>query len=90
MASPKFDIEPSLAMIIKTDKIEQEMEAGSTYRDIFKKVNIRRTEICVGVYTAQVFSGIFLIGFGVYFFQRELLSHSFPLGTMPLLTLLTI
>jgi MFS transporter, SP family, general alpha glucoside:H+ symporter len=59
-------------MIIKTDQLESEMEAGSSYRDIFKKVNLRRTEICTGVYTVQVFSGIYLIGYGVYFFQRKL------------------
>jgi MFS transporter, SP family, general alpha glucoside:H+ symporter len=71
MVSSKFDIEPPLAMIIKTDQLESEIEAGSTYHDIFKKVNLRRTEICTGVYTVQVFSGIYLIGYGVYFFQRK-------------------
>jgi MFS transporter, SP family, general alpha glucoside:H+ symporter len=67
----KFDVEPPLAMIIKTDRLESEMEAGTSYRDIFKKVNLRRTEICTGVYTVQVLSGIYLIGYGVYFFQRK-------------------
>jgi MFS transporter, SP family, general alpha glucoside:H+ symporter len=71
MVSSKFDIERPLAMIIKTDQLESEIEAGSTYHDIFKKVNLRRTEICTGVYTVQVFSGIYLIGYGVYFFQRK-------------------
>jgi MFS transporter, SP family, general alpha glucoside:H+ symporter len=47
------------------------MEAGTSYRDIFKKVNLRRTEICTGVYTVQVLSGIYLIGYGVYFYQRK-------------------
>jgi MFS transporter, SP family, general alpha glucoside:H+ symporter len=73
--SSKFDIEPPLAMIIKTDQLESELEAGSSYRDIFKKVNLRRTEICTGVYTVQVFSGIYLIGYGVYVFQRKLYSR---------------
>jgi MFS transporter, SP family, general alpha glucoside:H+ symporter len=58
-------------MIIKTDRLESEMEAGTSYRDIFKKVNLRRTEICTGVYTVQVLSGIYLIGHGVYFYQRK-------------------
>lgn len=58
-------------MIIKTDRLESEMEAGTSYRDIFKQVNLRRTEICTGVYTVQVLSGIYLIGYGVYFFQRK-------------------
>ena len=71
IVSQNVDVEPTLAMIIKTDRIEQEMESGSSYRDIFTKVNIRRTEICTGVYTVQVFTGIYLIGYGVYFFQRK-------------------
>lgn len=69
MVSPKVDIEPPLAMIIKTSQIEREMGTGSTYRDIFRKINIRRTEICTGVYTVQVMTGIYLIGYGVYFFE---------------------
>lgn len=55
-------------MMIKTDRQEQRIQA--TYRDIFKRDNLRRTEICTGVYTAQVLSGIFLIGYGVYLFER--------------------
>ena len=60
----------TLASVIETNRIEHEMEAGSSYRDIFRKVNLRRTEICTGVYTVQVFSGIYLIGYGTYFFER--------------------
>ncbi|EEP75994.1 conserved hypothetical protein [Uncinocarpus reesii 1704] len=58
----------SQAMIIETDRLEQEMEAGTTYWDCFKRVNLRRTEIAIGVYTIQVFSGIYLIGYSTYFF----------------------
>jgi len=38
--------------------------------DCFKKVNLRRTEISIGVYCAQVLSGIYLINYGTYFFQQ--------------------
>lgn len=69
--SPTMDIEPPLAMMIKTCEVEREIETGTSYRDIFKKVNRRRTEICTGVYTIQVYSGIYLIGYGVYFFERK-------------------
>jgi MFS transporter, SP family, general alpha glucoside:H+ symporter len=58
-------------MIIETDRIEYEMEAGSTYMDCFKKINLRRTEIAVGVYSIQVLSGIYLVGYATYFFERE-------------------
>lgn len=63
LASPKVDVQPILAMIIKTDRFEQEMEAGSTYADCFKKINLRRTEIATGVYAIQVLSGIYLVGY---------------------------
>lgn len=73
MVSSTVDIEPLLANITMTGQLEREMETGSTYRDIFKKGNLRRTEICTGVYTIQVFTGIYLIGYGVYFFERKLI-----------------
>ncbi len=63
LASKKIDVKPALAMIIETDRLEREMEAGSTYADCFKKINIRRTEISVGVYSIQVLSGIYLVGY---------------------------
>jgi MFS transporter, SP family, general alpha glucoside:H+ symporter len=68
LASPKVDTAPSLAMIIETDRLEHTMEAGSTYADCFKKINIRRTELAVGVYSIQVLSGIYLVGYATYFF----------------------
>jgi hypothetical protein len=71
LVSPKVDIKPTLAMIIETDRIEYEMEVGSTYLDCFKKINRRRTEIAVGVYAIQVPSGIYLVGYATYFFERK-------------------
>ena len=72
LASSNVDVKPVLANIIQTNLVENEMEAGSTYRDIFNQANLRRTEISTGVYTVQVFSGIYLIGYATYFFQRRL------------------
>lgn len=57
-------------MIVETDRLEQELEAGTTYWDCFKKVNIRRTEIAVGVYCIQVISGTYLVGYATYFFEQ--------------------
>ncbi|PGH23704.1 hypothetical protein AJ80_02310 [Polytolypa hystricis UAMH7299] len=51
LASSSVDVKPTLAMIINTDRLEQEMEAGTRFLDCFKKSNLRRTEISVGVYT---------------------------------------
>lgn len=57
-------------MIIETDRLEQHMQAGTTLLDCFKSVNVRRTEIAVGVYAIQVLSGIYLVGYSNYFFTR--------------------
>lgn len=70
LASSKVDVKPNLAMIVETDRLEQELEAGSTYLDCFKKINLRRTEIAVGVYSIQVFSGIYLVNYATVFFER--------------------
>ncbi|KAK4626681.1 Maltose permease MAL31 [Fulvia fulva] len=69
LASEKVDVKPTLAMIIETDRLEQELEAGSTYSDCFKKINLRRTEIATGVYCIQVISGVYLVGYATYFFE---------------------
>ncbi|KAK5133767.1 hypothetical protein LTR08_007417 [Meristemomyces frigidus] len=69
LASEAVDVKPTLAMIIETDRLEQELEAGSTYWDCFKTSNLRRTEIAVGVYSIQVISGIYLVGYATYFFE---------------------
>ncbi|KAF9872166.1 sugar porter family MFS transporter [Colletotrichum karsti] len=70
LASEKVNVAASLAFIVETDRLEQELEAGSTYRDCLKGVNLRRTEISVGAYCTQVLSGIYLINYGTYFFQQ--------------------
>lgn len=74
LASPKVNIAASLAFIVETDRLEQELEAGSTYLDCFNKTNRRRTEISIGVYCTQVLSGIYLINFGTLFFSEAGLS----------------
>ncbi|KAH7102200.1 general substrate transporter [Auriculariales sp. MPI-PUGE-AT-0066] len=70
LASPKVNVAGSLAFICETDRLEREMEAGSTYADCFNKVNRRRTEISIGVYSIQVLSGIYLINYGTVFFTE--------------------
>jgi MFS family permease len=69
LASGKVNVRQTLAAIVETDRLERELEMGSTYWDCFRGVNLRRTEISVGVYCTQVLSGIYLISYGTYFFQ---------------------
>lgn len=69
LSSKGADVKGSLAIIVETDRLELELESGTTYWDCFKPQNIRRTEIAVGVYTIQVLSGIYLVGYTTYFFE---------------------
>jgi SP family general alpha glucoside:H+ symporter-like MFS transporter len=71
LSSDVKSVKPILAMIIETDRLEAEMETGTTYWDCFKPINRRRTEISIGVYTIQVLSGINMAGYATYFFQRK-------------------
>jgi sugar porter (SP) family MFS transporter len=70
LASDKVNVTATLAFIVQTDRLEQEMEAGSTYWDCFRPINRKRTEISIGVYCTQVLSGIYLINYGTFFFQQ--------------------
>lgn len=82
LSSSNVDVAETLAFIVETNRLEVELEAGSTYRDCFRRVNLRRTEISSGVYCAQVLSGIYLINYGTYFFQQAGLptDHAFDMS----------
>ncbi|TID25675.1 putative maltose permease [Venturia nashicola] len=74
LASSNVDVKPTLAMIVETDRLEHELEMGFKYSDCFKKINVRRTEIAVGVYVIQNLSGIYMLGYTTLFFQLAGLS----------------
>lgn len=70
-------IEQRLTFIRQTDSLEQEMEHASSYLDIFRGSNNRRTEICTMVYCIQIFSGIPLcMNYSTYFFEQAGLASS--------------
>jgi sugar porter (SP) family MFS transporter len=69
LSNRKVNVRAVLAQIVETDRLETQMQAGSTYRDVFRKVNWRRTEVAIGVYSTQVLCGIYLINYGTYFFS---------------------
>lgn len=63
-------IEERLQLVIETDKLEREMEQTTSYKDIFKGSNSRRTEICTVVYVIQVLCGVpFAMNYSTYFFE---------------------
>lgn len=64
------DIDQVLLGVEQTDLLEQEFEATTNYRDLFKGVNRVRTEITIMVYLIQVIAGNPLIGYANYFFEQ--------------------
>lgn len=56
------DVKKTLAMIVHTNKIEDEISSGSSYLDCFKGINLRRTEIVCLVFVAQNTTGVAIGG----------------------------
>jgi len=64
------EIKDSLAMMVRTNEMEREIQSGTTYLDCFKGVDLRRTEISVMAYLIQYLSGNGLSGYSTYFFEQ--------------------
>ncbi|KAJ5745979.1 Maltose permease MAL61 [Penicillium odoratum] len=79
--SSEAEIEDTIAMMEHTIKIENEMKASSSYWDLFKGVNLRRTEITVFVYLIQELCAP-LVSYIVYFLEQAGLASaaSFDFG----------
>ncbi|OGM45063.1 hexose carrier protein [Aspergillus bombycis] len=60
----------TVAMMIHTNQIEQEIEDGSSYWDCFRGSNLRRTEISCMSFTGQVLAGNQFAYTGTYFFKQ--------------------
>lgn len=79
--SSDAEIEDTIAMMEHTVKIENEMKASSSYWDLFRGVNLRRTEITVFVYLIQELCAP-LVSYIVYFLEQAGLTSaaSFDFG----------
>lgn len=71
-----------LAITVHTIKIEAEIEAGTTYMDCFKGVDLRRTEICCVAFLGQILSGSSFTYSRAYFFEQAGMdsNRAFQLG----------
>ncbi|KAJ5624054.1 Maltose permease MAL61 [Penicillium lagena] len=67
--SPEEEIEDTVAMMVHTVKIENEANASSSYLDLFKGVDLRRTEITVFTYLIQELCAP-LVAYIVYFLEE--------------------
>ncbi|UNI17902.1 hypothetical protein JDV02_004209 [Purpureocillium takamizusanense] len=62
--------EETVAMMVHTNELEREMEAGTSYLDCFKGVNLRRTEIVCITWVCQNLCGAGLMGYSTYFYTQ--------------------
>lgn len=60
----------TVAMMTRTNEIEMEVEAGTSYWDCFKGVNLRRTEIACMAMAAQVLVGSEFAYSGTFFYDQ--------------------
>jgi SP family general alpha glucoside:H+ symporter-like MFS transporter len=64
---PDFNPDETIALIEHTNEMEKSMQEGVSYRDCFKRVDLRRTEIVVGIWLVQTLGGQNLMGYFSYF-----------------------
>jgi SP family general alpha glucoside:H+ symporter-like MFS transporter len=68
--SEKVKVKQALAMLIHTNSLEKDIDAGTSYWDCFKGIDRRRTEIVCMVFAAQPFCGSAMGGTPTYFFVQ--------------------
>ncbi|KAI0161576.1 general alpha-glucoside permease [Xylariaceae sp. FL1272] len=76
------DADRALALMIYTDQMEKQSETGTRYKDCFRGIDLRRTEIVTMTWLAQTLSGTALGGLATFFYQNAGISDSdsFKLG----------
>ncbi|KAI4599148.1 hypothetical protein KJ359_002107 [Pestalotiopsis sp. 9143b] len=76
------DADVSMALMIYTDEMEKQDCEGTSYRDCFRGVDLRRTEIVCMTWLAQAMSGTVVGGLGAFFYQQAGINseNSFKLG----------
>ena len=86
--SQPTSIDETIAMIEHTNEMEHSVSECITYRDCFRGVDLRRTQIVVGVWTVQTLGGHNLMGYFSYFLTQAGMdarnSFSFSMGNSAL------
>ena len=68
----------TIAQIQHTLELEEAMESGSSYLDLFKGTDLRRTLITCLVYASQNLAGNLIANQATYFFERRFASKRIP------------
>ncbi|EXJ64317.1 hypothetical protein A1O7_00653 [Cladophialophora yegresii CBS 114405] len=69
-----IDVKDTLAEIVHTNNLEQELQVGTSYWDCFRGFELRRTEIACLVFAGQNFSGLSFAYNATYFYEQVGLS----------------
>jgi MFS transporter, SP family, general alpha glucoside:H+ symporter len=64
------DTKKTIAMMVHTNQLEKSLETGTSYIDCFRGVDLRRTEIACAAWACQVFMGLPIKAFDVYFYVQ--------------------
>ena len=69
-----FDSQKTVHMMMHTTELEREVQAGTSYWDCFKGIDLRRTEIVCIVLAVQNLCGAGLMSYSTYFYEQAGLS----------------
>lgn len=65
----EFNPDETISMMVHTDEMEKEAQAGTTYLDLFKGTSLRRTELVCVTWVIQTMCGSTFMGFSTFFLQ---------------------
>ncbi|KAL2133060.1 hypothetical protein VTI74DRAFT_2964 [Chaetomium olivicolor] len=65
-----FNPDETVSMMVHTNEMEKELLAGVSYWDLFKGVNLRRTEVVCVTWMIQTLCGSTFMGYSTYFYQQ--------------------
>ena len=69
-ASAAIDVNQTLASIVHTNHLEEELSIGTSYWDCFQGFELRRTEIACVSFAGQVLTGLSFAYNASYFFEQ--------------------
>ncbi|CAG9984479.1 unnamed protein product [Clonostachys byssicola] len=64
------DTKDTIAMMVHTNQLEKSIETGTSYIDCFRGTDRRRTEIACMAWATQVFFGLPITSYQVYFLEQ--------------------
>ncbi|PHH74541.1 hypothetical protein CDD80_2999 [Ophiocordyceps camponoti-rufipedis] len=65
-----FQPDQTVSMMMHTDEMEREAVAGTSYRDLFRGANLRRTEIVCVTWMIQTLCGSTFMNYSTYFYHK--------------------